>query len=147
MTIFSGCVIAVLYFKALKKQRFYFGIYPLGVVIFLFGYIFRGVLGGILMSVTMMAVVADDVAFQQENITVYTKYTGFFSRCCTYGIYENSYGVFERLYGEFKVQGSDLRIKNLQNTSEILKLTYEDYVYDSIAKNLILKDVTIIYQK
>lgn len=148
VTIISGFVIAILFFKQLNNKRFYFGIYPLGMAIFIFGYFFRGILGGLLMSMIQFPIVADEVAFQQENITIYTKYTGFFSLCCTYGVFENIYPVFEKKYGEFKVEGqSELKVKNLENASKVLKLTYKDYVYDDLVKDMVLNDTTIVYKK
>lgn len=146
--ITSGFFIAILFFKQLNRKRFYFGMYPLGMAIFIFGYFFRGILGGLLMSMILFPVVPDEVAFQQESTTIYTKYTGFFSLCCTYGIYENIYTVFEKKYGEFMVEGqSELKVKHLENASKVLKLTYKDYVYDDLVKDMILNDTTIVYKK
>lgn len=146
--IISGFAIAILYFKTLKNKRYYFGLYPIGIIIFLFGYVFRGFLGGLLMSVIQYPIISDTITFQQKPITIYTKYTGFLSRCCTYGVYETYYTFFEKKYGEFTIDGqSTLIVKNLKNTSEFIKLTVEDYVFDTSTNDMILQNRIIHFNK
>lgn len=146
--VLSGCLIVFIFFKSLKWKRFYFAMYPLGIALFLFGFIFRGMLGGILMSATLYPVIADKVSFQSGNITIYTKYTGFFSRCCTYRITETSYGILEKEYGEFQTEGQNrLLVKSVVNSSEILKVTFEDYVYDDTSQELQLQVRELVFEK
>lgn len=148
MVVFTGFYIAMLFFKSLKKKRFYFVIYPISVFTFLFGYIFKGFLGGLLMSVTMYPVIYDSVTYKNNTIYIYTAYTGFLSRCCTYKVLETHCGIFERFLGEFTVEGqSTLVVKHLENNSKFIKLTFEDYVFDEVAKDLILKDKVLTFKK
>lgn len=148
ITVISGFVTAVLYWKFLFKKRYYFGIYPIGAILYLFGYFFRGFLGGLLMSVTMYPIVSDEVSFREEHITVYTKYTGFFSMCCTYGVFENVYGVFEKHYGEFRVNGqSDLKVVSMKNTSEAIKITFKDYQFNDKIDDYELENKTLTFRK
>lgn len=146
--IMSGCLIAFMFFKSLKLQRFYFAIYPFGIALFLFGFVFRGMLGGILMSATQYPVISDEVAYQSENITIYTKYIGFFSRCCTYRVSETSYGFLEKEYGEFQTEWQqELAIKSVLNSSKKLKITFEDYVYDDTTQGLHLQNRVLAFDK
>ena len=146
--VITGCYIAIRFFKSLKWKRFYFGIYPFGIALFLLGYILKGMVGGILTSATIYPIVPDEMAYTKDAINIYTKYTGFFSRCCTYTVLEKKGGIFETYYGEFSIEGqSTLKMKNIENTSKLLTLTYKDYVYDNTAKDMILIDKTLVFKK
>ena len=37
----------------------------------------EGIFGGILMSATQYPIVADEIDYSKDSITIYTKYTGF----------------------------------------------------------------------
>lgn len=148
VTVLSGLLIAIFYLKSLYTKRYYFAMYPIGITLFLIGYLLRGMFGGILMSATQYPIIADEVAYSKEPITIYTKYTGFFSRCCTYTVLEEKAGVFEKYYGAFSLEGqSSLQIKKIENTPENLKITYKDYVYDAAVKGMVLIDKTLIFKK
>ena len=146
--VVSGFYIAIRFLKSLKWERLYYRIYPFGVALFLIGYLLRGMFGGILMSATQYLIIADEVAYSIEPITIYTKYSGFFSRCCTYTVLEKKAGVFEKYYGAFSAEGqSTLKIKKIENTPENLKITYKDYVYDAVVKDMVLIDKTLVFKK
>lgn len=148
VVIASGALIALRFFKTLKWRRFYFALYPLGVAIYLFGFMFRGILGGILMSAIQYPIIADEVAYQKETITIYTKYTGFFSRCCTYRITASYYKILEKEIGDFSTEGQDsLIVKSLKNTTTQLTVTFEDYLFDETLQELELQDRVLVFDK
>ncbi|MBA6152090.1 hypothetical protein [Gelidibacter maritimus] len=148
IVVISGLLIAIRFFKTLKWRQFYFALYPLGVAIFSFGFMFRGILGGILMSTIQYPIIADEVAYQKENITIYTKYTGFFSRCCTYRITASYYKILEKEIGDFRTEGQDrLIVKSLKNTTTQLTVTFEDYLFDETLQELELQDRVLVFDK
>jgi hypothetical protein len=144
----SGVLIAFWCIKSLKWKRFYFGLYPLGLTLFLLGFVVRGIFGGLLMSVTTYPIIKDEVAYQKDEAVIYTKYKGLFSSCCTYKVSEKKFMLFEKNYGQFEAEGqSELTIKTIQNSQNQLKVTYEDYAYDKANDDLILKDITLTFNK
>ncbi|MFD0990663.1 hypothetical protein ACFQ1R_11185 [Mariniflexile jejuense] len=146
--VLTGFFIAIRFFKTLKWKRFYFSIYPFGCTLFIIGYILKGMFGAIIMCVTMFPIVTDDLVYKNADVRIFTKYTGLFSRCCTYSVSEKKYVFFEKYYGEFTAEvQSSLTIKNLDNTSKILKITFEDYVYNKTLKDMVLKDSTLVFKK
>lgn len=148
VVIASGALIALRFFKTLKWRRFYFALYPLGVAIYLFGFMFRGILGGILMSAIQYPIIVDEVAYQKENITIYTKFTGFFSRCCTYRLMGSYYKILEKEYDQFNTEGQDrLIVKSLKNTTTQLTVTFEDYLFDNTLQELVLQDRVLVFDK
>ena len=147
LAILTGVFLIFFHFKQVWL-RLYFKMYGCALILFLAGFIFQGFLGGLLTSVLQYPVIRDEIAYKYNKITIYRKYEGAFSFCCTYRVTEKRYFIFEKTFGEFQVLGqSDFLIKTIENSPQRLKITYPDFVFDHNKNDLVLKYKSLIFNK
>ena len=147
IAILTGCILMFFYFNQVLL-RFYFKVFGIGLVLFFIGLLFRGFVGGLLTSTIQYPIIPDGIAYKKNKITIYRVYKGAFSLCCTYRVAEKQYSIFEKSYGQFQVLGqSHLTIKTFENSTQFIKITYEDFVFDNSKNAMVLKDKSLIFNK
>jgi hypothetical protein len=108
----SGIVLFFLNIKPFKKRAVYFSFYFLSSIIGLLFWIFGGIFLGLLSSILLFPIYPKDIVYQKNNFVVYSSFTGFLGACCEYEITESKTFVFEKHIGKFKIEGQLEREKS-----------------------------------
>ncbi|MXO06493.1 hypothetical protein [Flavobacterium sp. HBTb2-11-1] len=104
-----------------------------------------GILGAIISSFLFLFFAPADCRFENDQIQINKKITGFLGACCNYEVIEKKHFLFEKKLAEFKFE-EDLYFKKKDVTIEDscvqIHLVLKDYDYTEnhyIAKDTILR--------
>lgn len=140
----SAAILFFYYIKPLKKKAIYFGFYFFYPILAFFGWLMDGIFGAILSSFLFLFFIPNDSRFENDQIQINKKFTGFLGACCKYEVLEKKYFLFERRLAEFKFE-EDLHFKKndikIQDNSLQIHLLLKEF--DPNEDNYIAKDSTI----
>ena len=147
MTIFFKLILylsgTILFFKSIRPFKgisIYFSFYTISAVIPGLFFLLGGIFLAILSSVLLYPIYPKQVEYKTQTITIYDRFQGFMSRCCSYEVVEPKAYIFEKHIGflniekpidpnkdEFRLHNNTIIYKykidkSIRDTTEIIKL-------------------------
>lgn len=143
LTVISGLTLFFFYLKPFKTINYYFSIYATVAFFLIIGLIFRGIFGGLVLSILLYPIIPDDKEFEENGIIISTPFQGFMARCCSFEIKERQLLIFEKNYGIWELEGEgqiDLETVKINSNDSEIEITYStDFEKGVIKKKKIKK--------
>jgi len=131
LVVATAVLLFVGFLKRLGAIKWYFGVYVLGLLLFVIGYVIKGMLGALLLSLTTYPMANETIVSQENTVKIELVYKGFLSSCCTYKVSEIHWSVFEKELGQFSVESvSSKDIFKIETEPETVNILYQEEVYN-----------------
>lgn len=129
-TLISGFILFFLHLKPFTKISYYFSLYAALSAVVIFGLIFRGMLGAMILSIALLPVIPDEQQYENKEFIISSPFQGFLGMCCPYQLKEKKLGIFEKEHEVFQVEGEidfdSIVIEQSATTVEIIYSTSWD---------------------
>ena len=118
----SGIILFFLNKRPIKKITCYYFYFISTTIVLLVARIFGGMLLAILSSLILYPIYPKELKYENGNLKVYEKFTGFLGACCKYEIVENKLIIFEKNYGfinlEVQIEAENSEMRIIENAVE-----------------------------
>jgi hypothetical protein len=125
----TGLVLFVKSLMPFKKASIYYSYYVLTPTVLVVFYFVHGIFLGLLSSFALGPIMPIQPDYNDGNIRVYSKFSGFLGRCCDYYATQDRLYIFEEFKGTIYTEGP----VNFENTKVALKndsvFIYSDSVF------------------
>lgn len=132
--------------KPFQKIAIYFSIYPNLIIFGMIGFIFKGILGLLILSLILYPFDLNMTKYHKDEISIYSEAKGFMSACCTYKVVERKFLIFEKLLGRIQNHGNinfqQSEIKRLPKGIEVV-FQMEEYEEKTDSFILVTKKIRL----
>lgn len=141
----SGIWSFIKYLKPFRIINYYFLIYPVSLSLVIIAFIFRGIVGAIIISIVLIPFNLNQTRYHKDKIRIYDNAKGLMSVCCSYKTTEAKLLIFEKDLGVFENDGMiDFEKASVKRLTNGIQVVFPQEYFDENANSYKMREKKIL---